>query len=182
MKNYLLFILLAVLVGCAPALTVNYDYDKTADFTSFKTFKFTDGARNFQINELNRNRLLEAITSELGKKGITPSDQNPDLLVDLSGRIKVEREATATNTGGYGYYGHGYPYGWGPGFSTTQINVNTYQVGTLFIDLIDAKANRLIWHGTGERVIDENASPETREKRIGDGVTRIFYNYPPKSK
>jgi hypothetical protein len=167
--------------ACAPALTVNYDYDKNAEFASYKTFKFTERAANFPVQELNRTRLLEAITSELGKKGITPSD-NPDLMVDISGRIKTEREATAYNTGGYGYYGAGYPYGWGPGFSTTQINVNEYHVGTLFIDLIDTKVNRLVWQGRGERVIDENASAETREKRISDGVTQIFYNYPPKSK
>jgi hypothetical protein len=179
MKNATILILIFIVAGCAPALKVSYDYDKTSDFASYKTFMFTDGAKNFAINELNRNRLLEAITSELAKKGITPSDQ-PDLLVDLKGRIENKTEATATNTGGY--YGGGYRYGWGPGFSTTQINVENYQVGTIFIDLIDAKVNRLVWQGRGERTLDENASPEARDKRISQGVTDIFYYYPPKKR
>jgi hypothetical protein len=179
MKKIILFFILFNLMGCGPMLTVSYDYDRSTDFSSFKTFKFTDEALNFGINELMRNRLLDAITGELAKKGISPSD-NPDLIVDIKGRIKTEREATATNTGGY--YGSGYRYGWGSNFSTTQINVNEYQVGTVFIDLIDAKTNRLVWQGRGERTLDESASTEKKEKRIKEGTANIFYNYPPKKK
>jgi hypothetical protein len=177
MKKIFIYSILMMFMGCTPMIKVSYDYDKTSDFASYKTFQFTDDARNLGINELNRNRLLEAITGELVKKGITVSDQ-PDLLVDVKGVIKQEREATATNTGGY--YGAGYRYGWGPGFSTTQINIYEYYVGTIFIDLIDARENKLVWQGGGERTIDEEASMETREARIKEGVAKIFYNYPPK--
>jgi hypothetical protein len=178
--NKIIPILIAVfIIGCSPALKVSYDFDGSADFSSFRTFKFTDDALKLGINELMRMRLLDAITAELAKKGVTPSD-NPDILIDLKGRIKTEREATAYNTGGY--YGAGYRYGWGPGFSTTQINVNEYQVGTIFIDLIDAKTNHLVWQGRAERTLDESASTQTKEKRIKEGVADVFYNYPPKKK
>jgi hypothetical protein len=58
--------------------------------------------------------------------------------------------------------------------------VESYIGGTVFIDLIDAKSNQLVWQGRGAGTYQENISPEKREKRINKGVAKIFKNYPPK--
>jgi len=170
---------LFVLAACGPSITVSSDYDKTADFASYKTFNFTDDVDKLQISSLNLTRAKDAITAELAKKGVTKATSNPDLLVDIKVRARMEQSATATTTGSP-YYGAGYRYGWGGGFSTTSVNVENYTVGTVFIDLIDAKKSQLVWQGRGEKTIDENASAEKREKRIQEGMARIFEKYPPK--
>ena len=55
-------------------------------------------------------------------------------------------------------------------------------IGTLVIDLADAKAGKLVWRGMGVKEVDTQAKPEKRDKSINNAVTKIFKNYPPKQK
>ena len=55
-----------------------------------------------------------------------------------------------------------------------------YQVGTLQIDLIDAKDGKLVWRGSAEKVIDTNPTPAERSAAIQEAVTTILSTYPPK--
>jgi hypothetical protein len=64
--------------------------------------------------------------------------------------------------------------------STTQ--VRDILVGTLVIDLADAKAGQLAWRGMGVKEIDTTAKPDKRDKNISNAVNKIFKNYPPKVK
>lgn len=176
MKKGLL--ILFVLSACS-SVKVSYDIDKTVDFTKIKTFAFTEETLKLGIQELNRNRIIAAVEAELAKRGVTKST-SPDALVDLSVKAEQKQDATATTTGGYGggMYGGGYRYGYGGGFSTTQINYNEYIEGTLFVNLI--QNDKLVWQGRGTKTLDEEASPERREKNITEAVGLIFSKYPVK--
>ena len=55
-------------------------------------------------------------------------------------------------------------------------------VGTLVIDMADAKKSQLVWRGMGVKEIDTQAKPEKRDKSINNAVKKIFKNYPPKQK
>jgi hypothetical protein len=55
-------------------------------------------------------------------------------------------------------------------------------VGTLVIDMADAKKNQLAWRGMGVKEVDTQAKPEKRDKSINNAVKKIFKNYPPKVK
>ncbi len=81
--------------------------------------------------------------------------------------------------GGYGAYGWGWGGGWG-GTTTTQ--VRDILVGTLVIDMADAKKGQLAWRGMGVKEVDTQAKPEKRDKSIINAVNKIFKNYPPKQK
>lgn len=177
MKNLLLFVCLLVFVASCSSIKVSSDFDKTAGFTSYKTYAFTPEALALPLDDINRNRLLSAIEKELAAKGFTKSD-NPDVLIDLNIKTQMQQTATATNTGGY--YGRGYRYGYGGGFSTTTINYDTYTDGTLFIDMIDATKKQLVWQGRGTKTIEEDASQKRREENINYAVQQIFVKYPPK--
>lgn len=152
------------------------DYDKTVDFSQYKTFKFTEEALHYEMQELNRRRILEAIRNEMTTKGLQESD-DADLLVNFHISAHLEEQQTATTN----YYGAGgrYAYRWGTGFSTTSIDIDTYVAGTVFIDLIDADENHLVWQGRGAGTYQEDISPEKRAKRIDKGVAKIFKKYPP---
>jgi len=82
--------------------------------------------------------------------------------------------------GGYGAYGWGYGGGWGG--TTTSTQVRDILVGTLVIDLADAKKGQVIWRGMGVKEVDTQAKPEKRDKSISSAVNKIFKNYPPKAK
>jgi hypothetical protein len=176
MKKYYFLSLMLVASACS-SLKVTYDYDKQAEFAKYKTYAFSEDSRQLPINELNRNRVIAAVEKEMAAKGFTQSD-NPDILVDMHVKADQKTEATATTTGtGMGYYGR---YGYGGGFSTTQINYNEYIEGTLFVNLVDAASQHIVWQGRATKTIDENASASKREQNINYAVQQIFSKYPPK--
>jgi hypothetical protein len=176
MKTKLLFVLAIGLVACS-SITTTYDYDKTVDFTKYKTYNFTPEALKLGIQELNRDRLLAAIDKEMAARGFTKSD-NPDALIDLLGKLEQKQTATATSSGG-GMYGYG-RYGYGGGFSTTTVNYDDYTEGTLFINFVDRSTEKIVWQGRGTKTLNENASPEKREANIKNGVAMIYQKFPVK--
>jgi hypothetical protein len=66
---------------------------------------------------------------------------------------------------GGGYYWAG--VGWGNASNT----VTTYTVGTLVIDIWDARARRLVWRGIANGVVP--ASPERGLKKIDAALDRL---------
>ena len=188
-KNFILLFVL-ILTGSCGSVKISYDYDKTADFSIYKTFKFTDEALGLALlDDINRNRILKGIEVALAEKGFTQKENNPDVLIDLQVKTKTGTTATATTGGSYGmysggYYGYGmgYPYGWGSGFTTTRINYNTYTDGTLFIDMIDAMTKKLVWQGRGTKTLETNASAEKKEQNLAYFLKQLFMYYPPKGK
>ena len=180
MKKILLLPLLLVLSSCS-SLKVTHDYDSQADFTKYKTFAFSEDAMKLPVGDLNRDRILKAVETEMTAKGFTKSDA-PDVLIDIHVKAEEKVDATATTTGsGYrgGYYGR---YGYGGGFSTTQINYNEYIEGTLFVNMVDKGTEKIVWQGRATKTIDEDVSAQKREQNINYAVKQIFIKYPPAKK
>ncbi len=183
MKKIALLSILFIVTACS-SIQTSFDYDKEIDFTKYKTYAFSEDAVNLKIDDLNRNRILKGIESQLAAKGFKNSP-DPDIIVDIHIKGQQYQTATATTTGtGYGYGGYyGYRgYGYGSGFTTTSVSYDNYTEGTLTIAFIDIDINQVVWQGTGVKTIDENASAEKREENINYAIQQIMANYPPKSK
>jgi hypothetical protein len=176
MKKLSILVLILVVAASCASIKVSSDFDKTVNFADYKTYKFTEEALAMPVDDINRNRIISAVENELGQKGFTKSE-NSDVLIDLKLTAQTKQTATANTSGGYGY---GYRYGWGGGFSTTTINYDSYQEGTLFVDMIDAKKLQLVWQGRGVGTMNPDASQKKREDNINYAVKSIFYKYPPK--
>ncbi len=67
-------------------------------------------------------------------------------------------------------------YGMGMGSSTTTTTQNDYEVGTIIVDVFDAKTKKQIWQGIGKKTISENK--KNREENINAGVTKIMKAFP----
>ena len=167
MKRLAPFVMVLLMYACS-STQVSYDYDKTVDFTKFKTYAYTPEALALPIQELNRNRLLAAIDEQMTKRGYSKVTTSPDVLIDV--QVKADMKQTATTTGTGGMYG----YRWGGGMTTTQIN--DYVEGTLFINMI--ANNNLVWQGRAVKTLDESASPEKRTQNINNAVEDIYTKYP----
>ena len=178
--------MLAMALLLAPAVAaaqkVSYDYEKSADFKSFKTYALKDGTKVGQ--ELIDSRIVAAIDTEMAAKGFKKTDANPDVFVVYHVAFDKQKDISTFSSG----YGGGYgPYGWGWGGAgwaggTTTTQVRDILVGTLVIDMADAKKNQLAWRGMGVKEVDTQAKPEKRDKSINNAVKKIFKNYPPKVK
>ena len=55
--------------------------------------------------------------------------------------------------------------------------VSEYTVGTLVVDMFDAKTKNLVFRGTAEDEISDN--PEKNTKRLEKASTKMFKNFPP---
>jgi hypothetical protein len=173
---------LALLVpALALAQKTSYDYDKSANFAAFKTYSQKDGTKVGQ--PLIDDRIVAAIDAELAAKGFAKVDANPDVFVVYHVAFDKQKDISTFSSGyggGYGPYGWGWGGGWAGGTSTTQ--VRDILVGTLVIDIADAKKGQLAWRGMGVKEVNPQANPEKRDKSINNAVKKIFKNYPPKQK
>jgi hypothetical protein len=172
-----------LLWSCGPSLKVNSDYDKDANFGQYKTFAlYRSDSIHDAISQLNQNRIINAIKNEMTKKGFQETAENPDLLVNTVAIFK-DRVSVSSTSNYYGYGGVYRPYyaGYGGGGSgTTTYDTRHYKDGSLIIDVIDAKSNKLLWQGIGNKEIDGPAkNPDTN---IPKAITTIMASFPPGSK
>jgi len=173
---------LLLVPALAMAQKVTYDFNKTANFSSYKTYTHKDGTKVGQ--QLIDDRIDAAIDAAMAAKGFTKVDANPDLVVIYHVAFDKEKDISTFSSGYAGGYG-GYGYGWGGGGwggGTTSTQVRDILVGTLVIDLADAKKNEIAWRGMGVKEVDTTAKPDKRDKSITNAVNKIFKNYPPKQK
>ncbi len=184
MQKRLITFAISVLMipAVAAAQKVSYDYEKSANFSGFKTYAHKEGTRVGQ--ELIDARIVAAIDTELAAKGLTRVESNPDVFVVYHMAFDKEKDISTYSSGyggGYGAYGWGWGgAGWAGG--TTHTQVRDILMGTLVIDIADAKKQQLAWRGMGVKEVDTQAKPEKRDKSINNAVKKIFKNYPPKPK
>lgn len=179
LKTLPLLALLIVVTSCS-SVKVAADYDKDANFNSYKTFAFfKTGIDKAEISDLDKRRILRAIEAELIAKGFTKSE-DPDLLISLftkaNQRVDVYNNSWGRGAWGWGGYG-GFGPGWGWGFN--QPSVSTSTQGVLFIDLIDAKKKELVWQGMGSGYLTQKM--EKKDERIKEFVSEIMMKYPPEA-
>lgn len=175
-------LLFFILSSCGSSISVYSDFDKNTDFSQYKTYAFhKKSIDKVQISDLDKKRILQAIDSELSKKGMTKSD-TPDLLVNIFTKEREEVDVNQYYNGwgygwGYGWrgYGYGYPYYWG-GYPYVSTSVE----GTLFIDFIDTKKNELVWQGEGVGYLTQDRAK--KEAVINEFVAKILMQYPPVKK
>ena len=80
--------------------------------------------------------------------------------------------------GGYGWRGWG---GAGMGMGGTAHTTTTeYTVGTLVVDIFDAKTRQLLFRGTAQDEISDK--PEKNVKKVQKAADKMFKNFPPGSK
>ncbi|SDW82901.1 DUF4136 domain-containing protein [Flavobacterium degerlachei] len=170
----ILAVLFLFILGSCSSIKVNSDYDKSVDFSKYKTYAFHKrGIDRVEISGLDKKRILNAIEMELSKKGMTKSE-NPDLLINIFTKERERIDVDQYNAG----WGYGWGYGWNPYLWGGRTYVSTYVEGTLYIDLIDARKKELIWEGEGVGYLTENR--ERKESQINEFVAKILAQFPPK--
>ncbi|HEU0125343.1 DUF4136 domain-containing protein [Flavobacterium sp.] len=174
-------LLVGLIYSCSPTVKVTTDYDHSANFGEYRTFAVYDlKAQQGQVNQLNVDRVTKAIRNEMLAKGFTESD-NPDLKVNAVSILKNKTSVSA-NTDFYGYGGMYRPYGyWGGGAmmggANTTFNSYDYVDGSLVIDIVSTKTQKLLWQGIGNAEID--SKPDNPEEFINSSIKKILAGFPP---
>ena len=80
---------------------------------------------------------------------------------------------------------NGFSSGWGAyrwgGSRSGAARAEEITVGTLVVDMIDARTRTIVWRGTASKDVDQGASAEKRDKHARKAMEKLFKNYPPKA-
>ncbi len=185
MKRLLRLSMLLLLLGATAALAqdVRYNFDKSTDFSKYKTYKLVPIKDAVQVNDLVDKQIKTALEAQLTQKGLTKVDgDSADLYIGYQTAIGQEKEFTSYNSGwGYGPgWGRGGWYGQGSSITTGQ--TSTIYTGQIAIDMYDSAQKDLVWRGVVSKTIDTKAKPDKQEKNLNKALTKLFKKYPPEAK
>src|SRR5687767_3859789 len=90
-------------MSCKPTVKVSADYDRSANFSAYKTFGMFYLVTNRNVSELNEERIWNSIRAEMLKKGYVEDNINPDLLVNAVSVVKNKKYLSASSS----FYGYG---------------------------------------------------------------------------
>jgi Domain of unknown function (DUF4136) len=170
-----LFLLLAVNLI---ASKVVYDYDRSFDFSKFKTYQLID-VKDSKVNPLTDQKIKQAINETLAKKGFRQVDSNPDLYLAYQFGIQKEQQVNTTTAVGWGWFPWDGP---GMGMGTPPAPPSTIDVGTLVINLVNASNKKLVFRAQGTDTLDPKTDPEKNYQKIQKSVDKILNDFPPKPK
>ena len=182
MMNRFVLPLVFLLVGTGSAFAqdVRYNFDKTANFSAFKTYKWVVMKGATPLPDLVDKQIKASVDAELARKGLTKTEADTaDLYVGYQGAVGTEKEYTSYDTGygyGPGWYGGGW-YGGGGGMTTGQ--TSTIYVGQIALDMYASAPKALVWRGNASKTLDPKAKPEKQQKNLDKAVAKLLKNYPP---
>jgi hypothetical protein len=160
------------LTGCA-TMRVNSYLERGADVRYYRTYawapaeSFSTGDARLDNNRFFIERVQAAVERELAPRGMAKAAfGTSDVILHYHARLHQQLEVNDRDAIG----GRCEGTGCGP---------FVYEAGTLLIDVVDARTNRLAWRGWAERsldgVIDDQ---EWMNKTIDDAVGRIIARLP----
>jgi Domain of unknown function (DUF4136) len=158
----------------APAQQVKTDYDRSANFGQYKTYSWEQVKTK---DALDVDRVKSAVNAALAAKGWSQVDSGGDVSIIA---IETTQSQQTLNTF---YDGFGGGWGWrrfgGGGFGEATTTTETYKVGTLVVDLFDAKTKQLLWRGSSSDTLSNNSNKNI--KNLDKGVEKMFKKFPPGS-
>lgn len=151
-----------------------------ADLSAVRTFAWMEGQElGFAGSASDREHLsaaaAEALSAGFQARGLAPAGAGaPDVFVAF--RAEVERETYVTDFGHStagswnraGFYGR---RGYDP-------MVVTYDAGTLIVDVVDARTQKLLWRGTARADVDRNDTRADREAQVRAAAASIAAEWP----
>ena len=173
-------IVAGLLLGCsvvAPAQDIKYNYLQGTDFSKYKTYKWVRVPNAQYPNSILDEQIKQAIETQLAQKGLSQSEDNPDLYVVYQVAVNQEKQWNSYSTGGdmWGWGGWG---GWG-GMSTTTTTSSTIHIGTLNLDMYDVGTKKQIWRGEASKTLGSGKDPQKVQKNINKAMAKLLKKYPP---
>jgi Domain of unknown function (DUF4136) len=174
------FSLIAVcaLAACS-SVTVTTDYDHSAPFAKYKTYSLAPAAQGQTLSPSSETSLRDSLRTELGARGIRETVSGKADLAIVRHVFHQEKVSVQHYTDwGYGYGGWPYRYGYysmWAGAPRTYTDVNQYTEGTLVLDFVDRRTNKLVFRGTAKAIVE---GPESNARKIQEAVRKIVAELP----
>ena len=169
---FVLMGMMFLIAGNLSAQQIKTDYDRSANFGQYKTYSW----ENVRTQDpLDIDRIKNSVNAALTAKGWTQVESGGDVSIIA---IQMIHNQQTLNTF---YDGFGGGWGWrrfgGGGFGDATTTTETYEVGTLVIDLFDTKTKKLIWRGSASDTLSNSSNKNIKE--LDNGVEKMFKKFPP---
>jgi hypothetical protein len=126
------------------------------------------GDARLDKNPYFQDHLEGAVEKQMAGKGFVRATGSPDLLLHYHAAIDTRVDVGRTER----------EYGYCQGVDC-QSWVVEYEAGTLVIDVVDARTNRLIWRGWAQDSVAPMLSDEDRmREKINEAVGRMMAEFP----
>lgn len=166
MKRFALMGFLCLGVG-ALAQDVHFNYDRTANFSAYRTYEWLDLKTRRTFDQLTDQNIKRAVDEQLAGKGLRRVDTGADLQVSYHAGLDQEKQFNGFTIGprwsGFG-----------------QVNTSTIQIGELVVDMSDPVKNQLVWRGHAEKTLDLKKDPDKNYRNLEKAMAKLFKNYPPR--
>jgi hypothetical protein len=157
------------------AQDVQFDYDRSANFSAYKTYQWVDYERVQPGDQLLDRDIKRAVDEQLAGKGLRRVETGGDLIVGYQAGVSQEKEFDSTGSGGWG--GWGGPLGFG-NWGNSRVTTSTIDVGKLVIGLFDPDAKQLVWRGAASKTLNLSRDPDKNYRTLEKAMAKLFKNYP----
>ncbi|WP_205340970.1 DUF4136 domain-containing protein [Denitrificimonas caeni] len=178
MIRYLLLVSMLTLSACQSNQLAELDYQPGRDYQGLTTWQWAEPAVQFvpdaaeQKNDLDSQRLRQAISQQMLQQGFTESKNAP---LQVRAWLITDRQQQRTEVLQSDYWG---PM-WGPSLRAETYEI-TIDLQKLQIDILDSSNQQLIWRGSDSWVLpQQRISPEARTRKLQQQVEHILHYFPP---
>ena len=176
-------LLAGLLLACcavAAAQDIRFNFLPGTDFSKYKTYKWVKVPNAQYPNSILDQQIMQAIDTQLAAKGLSKTEDNPDLYVTYQVAVNQEKQWNSYSSGGdmWGWGGWG---GWG-GMSTTTTTSQTINIGTLSCDIYDVAQKKQVWRGDATKTLGSGKDPNKVSKNLNKAMAKLFKKYPPPAK
>ena len=187
MKRVLLVVAVFALgIPVLAGIKLKVDADKTIDFTTFKTWAWSEGIGDVMLartpkddpEELRRRAqpiIVDTVAAQLPQRGLQMAKDNPDLTLRYYLLVTIGNKAQQM--------GQFVPtvLDWGiPLFAPATTSYKVIQSGALVLDL--RQKDKVVWRAVAEAEIKMDMPQDKRAAVLKDAVTQALGKYPPKKK
>ena len=171
------YISLTILMGlgvAAFAQDVHFDYNRSANFSAYKTYQWVDYREVPVGDQILDQDIKRAVDAQLAGNGLRRVESDGDLRVGYQASISQEKQFDSFGGwGGPGWWGG--PWGGG----NTRVTTSTIEVGNLVIGMFDPASKQLVWRGSASKTLDIKKDPDKNYRNLEKAMAKLFKNYPP---
>jgi hypothetical protein len=163
-------IMALVTTACGYGIKTSSDYDRRVSFSDYRSFFMVKG--NPSGDPLKDQRARADVEAALIVKGwleVPEGEGHAAVVLHAATRDKHTYQALYDGWGGWRYR-------WGGAGATF---VEDYKVGTLVIDIFDAKTKQALWHGFASDALLGNAKATGHADAAEEAINKMFRTFPP---
>jgi hypothetical protein len=157
---------------------ISVSYAKGFNFSQYKTYAWAE--HGAVAHPLLAADIVGAIDQELQARGLQKVRSNPDIIIQIYGSVEQDmtmysNDPIYAGTGGIPPFDPGMN---GPAFIGFYGNTSVLiHKGELVVDLIDAKAKKLVWRGMAQESVS-SSDPEKLVEEVNGAISKMFKEYP----